>query len=189
MGSVVASSGECVVSGLVQRLGALRFISGNVGCFGNKPFLRNGRFITFGAHEVYVGTERTRWYPEWVLVAADPSSHNLVRDQRSVRPMDSVEVMMTAPVVGTMDADVPPPMSEKQKRMACQPLEKPVNLTGMSNVSARPKPLHHVIARLPEPVVIGDDPARVQALLEEQRHALCDKAIAMQKARDDFNRD
>jgi hypothetical protein len=61
-GSVVASTGERVVSGLVQRLRALKFASDNAGCFGTRPFSRNGRFITFGAHEVYVGTESVHRY-------------------------------------------------------------------------------------------------------------------------------
>jgi hypothetical protein len=46
-----------LVSGLVQRLGSLKFVSENIGGFENKPFLRNGCFITFAGHEVYVGTE------------------------------------------------------------------------------------------------------------------------------------
>src|SRR3954447_14784063 len=41
-------TGERVVSGLVQRLGALRFVSDNAGCFGNRPFPSKGQFITFG---------------------------------------------------------------------------------------------------------------------------------------------
>jgi hypothetical protein len=57
MGSVIAVLGVRVVSGLVQRLGSLSFISDNVGCLGGRPFPRNGRIMTFGSHEVYVGTE------------------------------------------------------------------------------------------------------------------------------------
>jgi hypothetical protein len=71
-GSVIASSGERMVSGLVQRLGSLSFISDNTGCLDGRPFPRNGRIMTFGSHEVYVGTERVCRYPEQVLVAADP---------------------------------------------------------------------------------------------------------------------
>jgi hypothetical protein len=63
-GSVIASSGERVVSGLVQRLGSLGFITDNAGCFGGRPFPRNGRIISFSSHEVYVGTERACRYPE-----------------------------------------------------------------------------------------------------------------------------
>jgi hypothetical protein len=72
MESMIASSGERVVSGLVQKLGALEFVSDNAGCFGSRPFPRNGRFITFGTHEVYVRTGSVCRYPEWVLKAADP---------------------------------------------------------------------------------------------------------------------
>jgi hypothetical protein len=63
-GSVIASSGERVVSGLVQRLGSLIFISDNAGCLAGRPFPRNGRIMTFGSHEVYVGTKRVCRYPE-----------------------------------------------------------------------------------------------------------------------------
>jgi hypothetical protein len=62
-GSEIASSGEHVVSSLVQRLGSLNFISDNVGCLGGRPFPRNGRIITFDSHEVYVGTKRACRYP------------------------------------------------------------------------------------------------------------------------------
>jgi hypothetical protein len=61
-GSVIASLRVRVVSGLVQRLGSLNFISDNTGCLGGRPFLRNGRIMTFGSHEVYVGTERACMY-------------------------------------------------------------------------------------------------------------------------------
>jgi hypothetical protein len=96
-GSVIASSQERVVSGLVQRLGSLSFVTDNAGCFGGRPFPRNGQIISFGSHEVYVGTERACRYPEQVLVAADPPSHMLARAGRSGRPTEYVEVMMTGP--------------------------------------------------------------------------------------------
>jgi hypothetical protein len=89
MGSVIASSGERVVSGLVQRLGSLSFITDNTGCFGGRPFPRNGRIISFGSHEVYVGTERACRYPKQVLVVADPPSHMLARAGRSARLVES----------------------------------------------------------------------------------------------------
>jgi hypothetical protein len=63
-GSVIASSGECVVSGLIHRLGSLSLVTDNAGCFGDGPFPRNGQFISFGSHEVYVGIERACRYPE-----------------------------------------------------------------------------------------------------------------------------
>jgi hypothetical protein len=83
-----------MVSGLVQRLGSLSFISDNAGCLGGWPFPRNGRIMPFGSHEVYVGTERICRYPEQVLVAADPPSHLLAHAGRSTRPVDLAEVMM-----------------------------------------------------------------------------------------------
>jgi hypothetical protein len=63
-GSVIASSGVRVVSGLVQRLGSLSFISDNTGCLSGQPFPRNGRIMSFGSHEVYLGTKRVCRYPE-----------------------------------------------------------------------------------------------------------------------------
>jgi hypothetical protein len=63
-GSVIASSGERVVSGLVQRLGSLSFVTDNTGCLGGWPFPKNGQFISFGCHEVYMGTKRACRYLE-----------------------------------------------------------------------------------------------------------------------------
>jgi hypothetical protein len=108
MGSVIASSGVLMVSGLVQRLGSLSFISDNAGCVSGQPFPRNGRIMTFGSHEVYVGTERACRYLEQVLVAADPPSLLLAHARRSARPVESAEVMM----VGTA---VPSAKAQQQK--------------------------------------------------------------------------
>jgi hypothetical protein len=55
-GYVIAALGVRVVSGLIQRLGSLSFISDNAGCLVGQPFPRNGRIMTFGSHEVCVGT-------------------------------------------------------------------------------------------------------------------------------------
>jgi hypothetical protein len=93
-GSVIASSGVHVVSGLVHRLGSLSFISDNAGCLGGWPFPRYGRIMSFDSHEVYVGTERVCRYPEQVLVAADPPSHLLAHAGHSARPVESAEIMM-----------------------------------------------------------------------------------------------
>jgi hypothetical protein len=78
---------------------------------------------------------------------------------------------------------------EKPKRIARQPLEKAENLASMSDVPARVKPLQHVIPRLSELVVVGDDPEHAQALLDEQHQALVDEGIAMQQIHEDFTRD
>jgi hypothetical protein len=193
MGSVITSTGECVVSCLVQRLGALKFVSDNAGCCGFRPFPRSGRFITFGAHEVYVGTVSAGRYLERVLVAADPPSHSLIRARRRARPVESVEVMMTAPdapAVGAAGKGVAgdvPPEPEKNKRTACPPMERSENLAGTSRVPA--KPLQYVIDRLQESVHAGDDLGHAQAILEEQREALVDEALAMQQVHEDFARD
>jgi hypothetical protein len=113
-GFVIAASGVRVVSSLVQRLGSLSFISDNASCLGGRPFPRNGRIMSFGSHEVYVGTESV--YREQVLVAVDPPSHMLAHAERSARPVESVEVMMAGTSVppvggvgkGATAADTPP---------------------------------------------------------------------------------
>jgi hypothetical protein len=93
-GSIIASSGVRVVSGLVQRLGLLSFISNNVGCLGGRTFPRNGWIMSFGSHEVYVGTKRVCRYPEQVLVVADPPLHLLAHAGHSAHPVESAEVMI-----------------------------------------------------------------------------------------------
>jgi hypothetical protein len=143
-GSVIAASGVRVVSGLVQRLGSLSFISDNVGCLGGQPFPRNGRIMTFGSHEVYVGTESVSRYPEQVLVAAVPPSHLLAHAGHSARPVESAEVMMVGTAMppaggagkGAAAAETPPEQ-EKTKRSARPPLERAENLAGTSGVPAR----------------------------------------------------
>jgi hypothetical protein len=101
MGSVIAASGVRMVSGLVQRLGSLSFISDNAGCLDGRPFPRDGQIMSFGSHEVYVGTERV--CREEVLVAADPPSHRLARAGRSACSVESVEVMMAGTSVPPAD--------------------------------------------------------------------------------------
>jgi hypothetical protein len=183
-GSVIASSGERMVSGLVQRLGSLSFISDNAGCLGGRPFPRNGRIMTFGSHEVYVGTERVCRYPEQVLVAADPPPHMLARAGRSARPVESAEVMMVGAATPSVDgagkgaaADVP--LEQRPKRSARPPLERAENLAGTSGVSARDQPLIPIINRLLEPVRSGDDPEQAKEVLEGTRQALIGEALAM----------
>jgi hypothetical protein len=194
-GSVIASSGERMVSGLVQRLGSLSFISDKAGYLSGRPFPRNGWIMSFGSHEVYVGTERVCMYPEQVLVVADPSSHLLARARYSARPVESAEVMMAgtaAPPAGGAGkgaaADVPP-VQEKAKRSACPPLERAENLAGTSGVSARGQLLIPIINRLLEPVQSDDNPEQAKEALEEQHQALVDEALAMQQERDKFNRE
>jgi hypothetical protein len=120
-GSVIAALGVRVVSGLVQRLGSLSFISDNVECLGGRPFPRDGQIMTFGSHEVYVGTESVCKYPEQVVEAADPPSHMLAHAGHSARPAESAEVMMTGTSVppaggagkGAAAAEETPPEREK----------------------------------------------------------------------------
>jgi hypothetical protein len=192
-GFVIASSGERVVSGLVQRLGSLSFVIDNAGCLGGWPFPRNGRIISFGSHEVYVGTERACRYLEQVLVAADPPSHMLAHAGHSARPVESAEIMMTGPAVSPasgagkgLGGDVPLE-PERTKRSTRPPLERAENLASTSSVSAREQPLLPIINRLLEPVLSGDDPEQAKEILEEQRQALIDEALAMHQERDKFN--
>jgi hypothetical protein len=175
-----------MVSGLVQRLGSLSFISNNAGCLGGRPFPRNGRIMSFGSHKVYVGTERVCRYPEEVLAAADPPSHLLAHAGRSACPVESAEVMMAgtaAPSAGGASkgaAAEAPPEQEKAKRSARPPLERVENLAGTSGVSAKGQPLIPIINQLLEPVLSDDDPDQAKEILEGTRQALIDEALAMQ---------
>jgi hypothetical protein len=174
-GSVIAASGVRVVSGLVQKLGSLSFISDNAGCLGGRPFPRDGRIMSFGSHEVYVGTERV--CREEVLVAADPPSHRLAHAGRSARPIESAEVMMAGTSVPPADgagkaaaaAVDTPPEPLKAKRLARPPLERVENLAGTSGMPARGQVLLPIIDWLLEPVRSGDDPEQTREVLEGSR--------------------
>jgi hypothetical protein len=194
-GFVIAALGVRVVSGLVQRLGSLSFISDNAGCLGGRPFPRDGRIMSFDSHEVYVGTERV--CREEVLVAADPPSHRLAHTGRSARSVESAEVMMAGTSVPSAEdagkvaaaaaADTPPE-PPKAKRSARPPLERVENLAGTSGVPARGQVLLPIIDRLLEPVRSGDDPEQTREVLEGSRQALIDEALAMHQERERFNR-
>jgi hypothetical protein len=194
-GSVIAALGVRVVSGLVQRLGSLSFIADNAGCLAGRPFPRDDRIMSFGSHEVYVGTESICRYPEQVLVAADPPSHLLAHAGRSARPVESAEVMMAGTAVppadgtgkGAAAVDVTTE-KEKAKRTTRPPLERAENLAGTSGVPARGQPLIPIINRLLEPVQSGDDLEQTKEVLEGMRQALVDEALAMQQERERFNR-
>jgi hypothetical protein len=133
-----------MVSGLVQRLGTLIFISDNAGCLGGWPFPRDGQIMSFSSHEVYMGTESVCRYQQQVLVAADPPSHLLAHAGRSARPVESAEVMMAGTAVppedgagkGATAAEVTPE-KEKAKRTARPPLERAENLAGTFGMPAR----------------------------------------------------
>jgi hypothetical protein len=175
-GSVIAASGVRVVSGLVQRLGSLSFMSDNAGCLGGRPFPRDGRIMSFGSHEVYVGTERV--CREKVLVAADPPSHRLADAGRSARSVESAEVMMAGTSMPSVEdagkaaaaaATHTPPEPPKAKRSARPPLECVENLAGTSGVPARAQVLLPIIDQLLEPVRSGDDPEQTREVLEGSR--------------------
>jgi hypothetical protein len=192
MGSVIAASGVRVVSGLVQRIGSLSFISDNADCLGGRPFPRNGWIMSFDSHEVYVGTESV--CREQVLVAADPLSHMLAHAGHSARPVESAEVMMAGTSMlpaggadkGAAAAETPPEQ-EKTKRSVRPPLEHAENLAGTSGVSARGQPLIPIINRLLEPVQSDDNPEQAKEVLEGLHQALIDEALAMQQERERFN--
>jgi hypothetical protein len=180
-----------MVSGLVQRLGSLSFISDNAGCLGGRPFPRDGWIMSFGSHELYVGTENV--CREKVLVAVDPLSHLLAHAGCSARPVESAEVMMAGtpmpPAVGASKlaaADTPPEL-EKVKRSVRPPLEHAENLAGTSSMPARGQPLLPIINQLPELVQSSDDPEQTKEVLEGSRQALIDKALAMHQEHEQFN--
>src|SRR4051812_846660 len=93
-GNIIAKTGERVYSGLIQRFGALNFVSNNAGCFGTRPFPRDGRFFKFGEHQVYVVVRVERAYPEHVVLAPDPPTAPVAGKPHQ---LVSMEVMMTAP--------------------------------------------------------------------------------------------
>jgi hypothetical protein len=185
-GSVIAASGVRVISGLVQRVGSLSFINDNAGCLGGRPFPRDGRIMSFGSHEVYVGTDRI--CREEVLMAADPPSHWLAHAERSARSVESAEVMMAgtsvpsaedAGKVAAATVGASPPEPPKVKRSARPPLERAENLAGTSGVPARGQVLLPIIDRLLELVRSSDDPEQTREVLVGSRQALVDEALAM----------
>jgi hypothetical protein len=159
-GSVIASTGERVVSGLVQRFGSLDFVSDNAGCFGNRPLPRSGSFINFSADKVYVVINTTCVYPVQVHVAADPPAIHAGRGRQTAR-CASVEVMMTAPgadagkgIAG--DANT----LAKAPRARGPPLERAENLGKQADtlgVMAKPTYLQAAIKKLAMLVSTGTD--------------------------------
>ena len=113
-----------MVSGLVQRFGSLGFIDDNTGCFGDTPFPRDGRFINFGAHEVFVATNSVCRFPEHVVTAADPPAVCAARGRHNDCPAGSVEVMMAG---GNAAKDVAEGAGAptKSTRTGRPPLERP----------------------------------------------------------------
>jgi hypothetical protein len=183
-----------MVSGLVQRLGSLSYICDNAGCLGGRPFPRDGRIMSFGSHEVYVGTESI--CRKKVLVAADPPSHLLAHAGHSARPVESAEVMMAGTsmpsaygaskaAAAAVDTPLEPP---KAKRSARPPLERAENLAGTSGMPAGGQVLLPIIDRLLVPLQSSDDPEQTKEVLEGSCQALVDEALAMHQEREQFNR-
>jgi hypothetical protein len=148
--------------------------------------------MSFGSHEVYVGTERV--CREEVLMAADPPSHRLAHTGRSARSVESAEVMMAGTSMSSAEeagkaaavADTPP-KPPKVKRSARPPLERAENLASTSGVPARDQVLLPIIDRLLKMVRSGDDPEQTREVLEGSRQALIDEALAMHQERERFN--
>jgi hypothetical protein len=63
----VTASGEHVLSGLIQRLGSLDFVSDNASSFANGTnFPRNNGVMLLGSHRDYLGTVPEPRYPSVV---------------------------------------------------------------------------------------------------------------------------
>ena len=177
-GNIITKTGERVYSSLIQRFGALNFVSDNAGCFGTKPFPRGGIFINFGEHQVYIAVRVESAYPERVVLAPDPPA---VPVTRKLHQLISMEVMMIAPnpaappialVVNENAKGGNHEETPKSTRIAKVLLEKPENIAR----SKRAKELQDAIDKLAEPVAQATNPARVQAELEEARIKVLEKA-------------
>jgi len=191
-GSVIASSGERVVSGLVQRFGSLDFVSDNLGCFGSMPFPRGGSFINFGAHQVYVAVRAAPVYPEKVHVAADPPAmRGAARGRLTASPVSSAEVLMTAPGADAGGGGAGKlGMPAKATRSRGPPLERTENLAGGAGTTADPATptvLQAAIDRLKAPVDADAGIALTQAQLQEQRQDILQEAIEVAKVRQEFD--
>ena len=184
-GSFIAS-GERVVSGLVQRLGSLDFVSDNAGNFLNGPFPRNGLFVNFGQHRVFVGTVPVRVYPEVVRVAADPPAF-----RATSRSASSAEVLMvgTGTDLGKGAAAEPAVPAARPSRSSKPAYERQENITERAGTSTPPIPnvLQATIDRLATPVVPTTDFALTQAELEEQRQSVLREATEVARVRQEFD--
>jgi hypothetical protein len=151
--------------------------------------------MSFGSHEVYVGTRRI--CRREVLVASDQPSHRLAHAGCSARSVESAEVMMAGTSVPSAEdaskaaaaaADASPPEPLKVKRSTRPPLERAENLAGTSGMPARGQVLLPIIDWLLEPVRSGDDPEQTREVLEGSRQALVDEALGMHQEPERFNR-
>ena len=163
-GTLIGNS-ERIVSGLVQRFGALDYVSDNVGCFGTRPLPRNGVFVKLGAHKVYVVVDVSCVHPRRVVDAGEPPL-TVARGARIARSPDHAEVMMTAPGAGANKDPAPDPeVTPKAPRKARgPPLERPKNV------------LREAMDSLANPVAAVVDPTQAQAELEETRRKILEGA-------------
>jgi hypothetical protein len=162
----ITTSGERVVSGLVQRLGSLDFIRDNADTFANGPFPRNGSFSLFVAHRIYIGTALARRFPAVVLLAPDPPALSAARGMRTDRTVGSMEVMIAgADGTGKAVADTKD-IPTKYGRTTKQALEQQQNNADTSAVPATPTLLQASMDKLATPVapdanMVAIDPGRV----------------------------
>jgi hypothetical protein len=179
----VTASGEHVVSGLIQRLGSLDFISDNAGSFANgTKWPRNGGVMLFGSHRIYVGTVLARRYPTKVLVAPDPPRPAAARGSRTDRTAGSVELMMAGATDAAKGAAGEEAAPTRSRHQAKHPLERDENIAGTSNVPPVATPLQAAMDVLSTPIAPNADAAATQAELEAQRQTLLNGAADIARA-------
>ena len=174
-GNFIATS-ERVVSGLVQRFGALDFVSDIAGCFSTRPLPRNGLFVKLGAHKVYVAVDVSCVHPCYVVDAGEPPL-TVARGAHIARSPDHAEVMMTAPGAdASKDLAPDPEVTPKAPRKGRgPPLERPENV------------LREAMDSLSNPVAVVVDPAQAQAELEETRQNILEGAKKIAAAQQSLN--
>ena len=158
-------TGERIISGLVQRFGALDYVSDNVGCFGTRPLPRNDVFVKLGAHKVYVAVDVSCVHPRHVVDAGEPPL-TVARGARFARSPGHAEVMMTAPSAGVSKDPAPDPEATPKapRKARGPPLERPENV------------LREAIDSLANPVAAVVDPVQAQVELEETRQKILEGA-------------
>ena len=124
--------------GLVCNIGAVHFVSDNVGCFAGRLFSTNGCLVIFGSFVTYVATEVVCEYPAQVLVATDPPTIAAAGGWRSARPK-SCGVMMAGTTEVHTEEEAAAPEPERRGRHAKQRLEREV--PEASHRPVRPEPL------------------------------------------------
>ena len=174
-GSIIGND-EHIVYGLVQRFGALDFVSNNAGCFGKRPLPCNGLFVKLGAHKVYVAVDISCVHLRHVVEAGEPPL-SVVHGARITRSPDRAEVMMIAPGAGASkdpapDLEVTPNAPRKGRG---PPLERPENV------------LQQAIDSLENPIAPAVDLAQAHAELEETRQKILEGAKKIVVAQQSLN--